>query len=162
MGDQYGFFGDSKLFMFCGGALFSEMNGRSKMIMDEEAFNSLHRYYTTEFLNEPPGKRLYGDFLEEAFMAHIGHDIRGGERELFYKNNHNRIMALSLKNDRVVPTSGIMNALGDSYDKILEEIDFPFDYSHESPFPFGGKGDQKDVYHHFCKLFDRAAAFLEE
>jgi hypothetical protein len=38
--DVEGHFDHSKLFMFCGGALFNEMNGSSRMIMDGDTFRT--------------------------------------------------------------------------------------------------------------------------
>lgn len=162
MGDHNGFFERSKLFMFCGGSFFSEMNGRSKMIMDEDAFEALQRYYKNDFLNDYQGRRLYGDAAEQAFVAHIAYGLNFREREIFYEENYSRIKAISLKNDRVVPTSGIIHALGRRHENILEEIDFPFAYTHESPFPNYGKGDYEDVNSCFSNVFSRAADFLKE
>ena len=45
-----GIVSNSRLFMFCGGAFFSEMNGVSKMIMDETAFEKISNYYNDEFV----------------------------------------------------------------------------------------------------------------
>jgi hypothetical protein len=38
-------FSDSRLFMFCGGSVFSNMNGVSKLIMDSKAYNRVYSYY---------------------------------------------------------------------------------------------------------------------
>ena len=39
MGNPDKLFSQSKLFMFCGGSVFSNMNGSSKLIMDSQAFD---------------------------------------------------------------------------------------------------------------------------
>ena len=45
IGNPEGLYTDSRLFLFCGGALFDEMNGVSRLIMDQPAFRSLRDYY---------------------------------------------------------------------------------------------------------------------
>ena len=40
---------NSKLFLFCGGCQFSEMQGTSRLIMDSQAFAKLRRYYLVDF-----------------------------------------------------------------------------------------------------------------
>ena len=59
-----------------------------------------------------------------------------------------------------MPTTGVIKALGKASDKILEEIDFPFQYSHQIPFPFRSKADQRLVNQAFDSIFSKAAAFL--
>jgi len=39
LGNPEGLFTDSRLFLFCGGAFFDDMDGESKLIMDQKAFN---------------------------------------------------------------------------------------------------------------------------
>lgn len=43
------------------------------------------------------------------------------------------------KRDGVILTEGVIGALRKSSFKILKELDFPFDYSHEIPFGSIGK-----------------------
>lgn len=59
-----------------------------------------------------------------------------------------------------MPTNGVIKALGKASDKILEELDFPFSYSHQIPFPFRAKIDQTLVNREFNNIFSKAAAFL--
>ena len=157
--DVEGHFDNSKLFMFCGGALFNEMNGSSRMIMDGDTFRSLKNYFTTKFIFPQYEKRIIGDNLENAFIAHIDKDLCKDRRESFYRKNSYRICIISLKNDTVIPTSGIRSALGKDAQHCIEEMDFPFKYSHENPFPEGEKIAAERKYH-FEKVFSRAAEFL--
>ncbi|MCI1780050.1 MAG: DUF6051 family protein [Bacteroidales bacterium] len=46
------FFSNSKLFMFCGGAVFNFMDGASRSIMDKKSFEKLYSYYTNEWFKE--------------------------------------------------------------------------------------------------------------
>ena len=156
MSNPEGYFSDSKLFMFCGGSLFSEMNGNSKRIMDKDSFVSMHNYYVKLFRQE---SRRIRDYIEEAFISHISKDMLPKLREGFYRKNSGRVMAISLKKDRVIPTSGIKMALeGGEID--IEEMDFPFSYSHETPFP-NNIGQNSEVDSWFYKVFSKAANFLK-
>ena len=87
-------------------------------------------------------------------------DVLQEYRESFFQKACNRIKAISLKKDVVMPTNGVIKALGKASDKILEELDFPFSYSHQIPFPFRAKIDQTLVNREFNNIFSKAAAFL--
>lgn len=154
-------FDDTRLFMFGGGSIFSEMDGNARDIMDKEAFESLQRYYKNDFLEQRSLPSSYkNDFLEEAFKAMIRPDVLQEYRESFFQRACNRIRAISLKKDLVMPTSGVIKALGRISDKILEEIDFPFLYSHQQPFPLRAKADSVLINQSFLGIFNKAAAFL--
>lgn len=43
-------FTDTRLFMFCGGSIFSEMDGNARDIMDKEAFAKVRHYFRHDFL----------------------------------------------------------------------------------------------------------------
>lgn len=154
-------FTDTRLFMFCGGSIFSQMNGSARDILDKEAFDRLQHYFRNDFLerlNIPSSFR--NDFLEEAFKAMIQPDVLTDYRETFFGCACNRIRAISLKNDVVMPTTGIISALGAASGKILREFDYPFPYSHQVPFPLTGKTDHELVRQSFDQTFGEAAAFL--
>lgn len=154
-------FNDTRLFMFCGGSIFSQMNGNARDIMDKEAFDSLQRFYRHDFLeNRSLPTSFKNDFLEQAFKAMIRPDVLQDYRESFFEKACNRIKAISLKKDIVMPTGGIIKALGKASDRILEEMDFPFSYSHQTPFPFRKKENQSLVDQAFHTVFSKAAAFL--
>lgn len=154
-------FNDTRLFMFCGGSIFSEMDGNARDIMDKDAFDSLQRFYRHDFLeNRSLPTSFRNDFLEQAFKAMIRPDVLQEYRESFFQKACNRIKAISLKKDVVMPTNGVIKALGKASDKILEELDFPFSYSHQIPFPFRAKIDQTLVNREFNNIFSKAAAFL--
>ena len=151
------YFSDSKMFMFCGGSLFSEMDGSSKKIMDRESFASIQNYYTKLFQRE---SRRIKDYIEEVFMSHLSADMFRVLREGFYRRNSDRVMAISLKRDTVMPTSGIRMAMeGCDTNTRLEEFDFPFNYSHEAPFPVDIRKDS-EASGWFEKVFSKAAVFF--
>lgn len=154
-------FASTRLFMFCGGSIFSEMNGNARDILDKEAFERLHHYFRNDFLRMhtlPHACRH--DFLERAFKAMIRPDVLTDYRELFFRKACHRIKAVSLKKDIVMPTGGIIKALGKTSERILEEMDFPFPYSHQVPFPVHTKTDPTLIERAFTTLFGKAAAFL--
>lgn len=146
--------------MFCGGSLFGEMNGNSRMIMDKVSFNLLNSYYRNQFIYEYIPKEKV-DNIDEAFLAHIDKELKQKERYAFYKKAQNRIRAISLKNDVVIPSSGIRNAMGSIWKSCLKELDFPFKYSHQAPFPTIGKGGSCELDYWFDKVFSDAALFLK-
>lgn len=154
-------FDDTRLFMFCGGSIFNEMDGNARDIMDKEAFESVQNYYRHDFLERRQLPTSFqNDFLEQAFKAMIREDLMRDYRESFFQRACNRIRAISLKKDVVMPTYGVIKALGHISGKILEEMDFPFPYSHQIPFPFRSKTDQTLVNQSFLHVFGKAAAFL--
>jgi pimeloyl-ACP methyl ester carboxylesterase len=156
-----GMFDDTKLFMFCGGSIFSEMNGNARDILDKEAFDRLQHYFLNDFLARtdiPPAFK--NDDLERAFKAMIEPNVLKEYRESFFKRACNRIRAVSLKHDVVMPTAGIIAALGEASSKILKELDFPFTYSHQIPFPMTGHTDPELIRRAFDRTFGEAAAFL--
>ena len=59
-----------------------------------------------------------------------------------------------------MPTLGVIKAFGNISNKILEEMDFPFPYSHQIPFPFRNKSYQTLANQSFLNVFRKAAAFL--
>lgn len=156
-----GLFTDTKLFMFCGGSIFSEMNGSARDILDKEASDRLMSYYINDFSKEHPMPfSEKGISLEEAFRMMLSPDAMRNKRESFFQSTVQRIQAISLKKDIVIPTEGVIRALGKSSLKILKELDFPFEYSHQIPFPAHPKGDKEEVNRAFKQVFSQAAEFL--
>lgn len=154
-------FTTSRLFMFCGGSIFSEMNGNARDILDQEAFERLRHYFRYDFLRKQTLPRPFRpDFLEQAFKAMIRPDVLAEYRESFFQKASLRIKAISLKKDRVMPTEGIIKALGKTSAKILEEMDFPYPYSHQIPFPAGSQIEPSLLNGAFIRIFSQAAAFL--
>ncbi|MDF9831103.1 DUF6051 family protein [Parabacteroides sp. PF5-6] len=155
-------FSHTRLFMFCGGSIFSEMNGNARDIMDKESYERMTSFYLNDFLhqNNLP-HRSPGDRLEKAFKAMIRPDFMREERESFFRQACHRIKAISLKKDIVVPTAGIIKALGKTSGKILEELDFAFPYSHQTPFPMHHPAvDKEEVNKAFESVLGKAALFL--
>ena len=154
-------FSDTHLFMFCGGSIFSEMDGNARDIMDKEAFESIQKYYRHDFLEQRLLPTTFkNDFMEQAFKTMIREDVMQDHRETFFQRACNRIRAISLKKDKVMPTLGVVKAPGNISNKILDEMDFPFPYSHQIPFLSRSQTDQTLVNQSFLNVFGKAAAFL--
>ena len=152
-------FTNSRLFMFCGGSIFSQMNANARDILDNVANDKIQHYFNTDFLTEY-STSSDDNLLEKAFKSMIRPDVLADFREGFFQETKKRIRSVSLKNDTVIPTSGIVTALGRSSDEIVEEMDFPFPYSHQWPFPLTTKGNKEVINETFREVFDKAANFL--
>lgn len=154
-------FADSKLFMFCGGSIFSSMFGQSRGIMDKEAFNTLLEFYEHDFSDKNVGES-FRDKALRAFNSMISPERNRRERTGFFKKMGSRLSGVSLRRDFVIPYRGIEKALGEknAHSKI-DLIDFDFEYTHENPFPTTGLNSQtKDVDKSFNLIFGKAAGFL--
>jgi pimeloyl-ACP methyl ester carboxylesterase len=157
---------DSKLFMFCGGTLFSRMNGNSRDIMDQESFGRLQDFFLNDFIKGNKKMREFSpahkeDFLEKAFKSMLSFAKYRDFRESFFEEAKNRIKAITLKQDTVIPTIGVREAIGAAgVNEIVEEWDFPYEYSHQIPFPMHDRIAPEVVQQSFLNLFNRAAAFL--
>jgi hypothetical protein len=157
---------DARLFMFCGGTLFSRMDGNSRDIMDCESFQKLRNYLLIDFIERkkiisglPTGKEE--DAIEKAFKAMLAFAQYRSYRESFFQESQSRVRAVTLKKDTVIPTLGVAEAFGEkSAPAILEEIDFPYEYSHQVPFPTHTRVAPEIVQQSFSYLFDKAATFL--
>lgn len=150
-------FSKSKLFMFCGGSIFSKMNGNARDIMDSDANTRLQYFYQNDFIKE---KGAESDFIQKAFKAIIRPDRLKKFRENFFEQEQSRIRAVSLAQDIVMTTNGIVSALGKSSGRILDELDFPYSYSHQWPFPLNTKTDKMLINASFQNVFNRAGSFL--
>lgn len=156
-----GYFTDTKLFTFCGGSIFENMNGSSKDIMDQSAFDTIHDYYLNDFIKSS------GDALRDSFKSLVSRNCMQKERESFFSRAKSRIKMVTLKQDIVIPTMGALNAVGTSNSSIVEELDFPFQYTHQIPFPSPRKATEKAseihpqvIFENFRRIFDKAETFI--
>lgn len=153
-------FTDSKLFMFCGGSIFSSMFGESRSIMDKPAFNRLMDFYTHDF-DADKDKYLVQDNGFQSFFSMISPDKNEKSRLDFFKKMGSRIAGISLQKDIVIPYEGVKKALGEQLAKLqVRNIDFDFEYTHENPFPATGKANPLEINQAFNTVFSEAAAFL--
>lgn len=168
MDDSAGFFDESRLFMFCGGPVFNRMSPVRKSIIDSEANIALYSFFL-EHLDSylKKDKRLAHYFSPQhsegmVFKAMLDYNKMIEFREEKLRNISPRLKALALKKDLVVPPYEVLNTLKGTERDIPVEVqivDFPFQYSHENPFPVSDNiVDQ--VEKGFQEVFCTAARFF--
>lgn len=160
MANPEGLFSDSKLFIFCGGGIFSSMFGESRSIMDKTAFKNLFSFYMNDFKNEK-GMEFRNDKMLDSFNSMISTDRNQKERETFFRKMGKNLRGISLSNDKVMPYYGVSGALGNKCAKnYFQVMDFPYSYTHENPFPLLNNGLSNEVDSSFLTVFKQAAEFL--
>jgi len=153
-------FSDSKLFIFCGGGIFSSMVGQSRSIMDKKAFHQLYDYYLTHF-TKSANPDQENDSMFESFNCMISSERNQSKRELFFKRLGSKLKGISLLNDQVMSFHGIPEALGINCARNrFKRLDFSFSYTHENPFPVGALFDSTEVDNGFNKVFSEIADFF--
>jgi hypothetical protein len=166
MGNPENLFSGSRLFIFCGGSVFSNMQGASKLIMDSYAFDKVYSYYLNDFEKSITGKGPLVEFLRSsqigmAFRSMIDLGRFRTFRENILKKLKDQIHAVSLLKDTVIPSNGVVATLGSLRKREVVEVwDFPYTYSHENPFPVLDLPFSKKVDYCFERLFSEARSFL--
>ena len=158
----------SKLFMFCGGSVFSNMNGESKLIMDKLAFDKVYNYYMDVFETDIMEKNNVLNMLASgnvgmAFRAMIDFRRLRRLRDSGFRKLQDRIYAVALRRDTVIPCDGIIKTVSAGScipGKNIEVWDFNYGYSHENPFPLLPKPLSMEVDSSFERLISRASLFL--
>lgn len=168
MADQQSLFRNSKLFMFCGGSVFSNMKGASRLIMDNEAYNRVYSYYMQDFEKEiENGRKIMDRILSTrvgmTFRSMIDFSRFRKFREKSLSAMGDRIFSVGLAKDTVIPADGIVDTLKFSSGRKAGQVetwDFQYNYSHENPFPVYKTAEKRLVDNSFMKLISHAAAFL--
>jgi Family of unknown function (DUF6051) len=168
MGDPENLFSDSRLFMFCGGSVFSNMRGTSKLIMDSLAYEKVYSFYMTDFEEEIKGKSPFVDYICNsqigmAFRSMIDLERFRKFRENVLRRVKEQTRSIALSKDTVIPAKGIiktMNSITLKKNYPAEVWDFPFPYSHENPFPIFDTPLSLLVDRSFERLFSTASLFL--
>lgn len=151
--------GRSKLFLFCGGSVFSRMYGTSRSIMDKNAYERLYNFYTTDFYSHSNTTDKSGGLLN-AFSSMLDVKNNTTDRIGFFRNLKNRFRCVALAQDRVIPFEGIREAIGEENLTNTELLDFGYSYNHENPFPLFTNSLKNDVNAAFERIFSNATAFL--
>ena len=156
-------FSDSKAFLFCGGATFDQMDGRSKSILDDRAFSTLRAFIRRTAAPPDPGGADHSsmDAFWDAFLQMVSLERFNRYRDRILANIGRKIKAVGLKIDKVIPGNAIYQTLGSGpYNRQVQIADFNFAHSHETPFPISGNVNQADVEKAFHYVFSQAAQFL--
>lgn len=169
LSDYKGYFTNTKVCLFCGGAVFNRLSPVSKYILDSEASVALYSYLVEHLSNMLKRDDLLnhyidGDHVEgKVFHSMLDYNRMRDFREELFRKNEGDIYAISLRQDRVIPSFEIMNTLKGAYRDIaitVDELDFDYSYSHENPFPVGKNSDTVAVQRAFDMVFDRVTGFL--
>ncbi|MDD4645156.1 MAG: DUF6051 family protein [Bacteroidales bacterium] len=161
-------FSESKSFLFSGGSSFQQMKGISRYIMDAQAFDRLEE----TFIRQDPKavmpklsiERL-NDFsqLWSSFMAMLRLDRFQTFRDRSFHKMRDQISAIGLTKDKVIPANSILQTLcgTKNRNKIqMSILDFPYQYSHENPFPIGHEEIRSLVNQSFLQVFGKVVQFL--
>jgi hypothetical protein len=168
MGNPENLFSESSLFMFCGGSVFSNMKGTSKLIMDSLAYDKIYSYYLNDFESNLNYKNPFFEFLRStqigmAFRSMIDLGRFRTFRENILGKLKGQIRSVALKKDVVIPANGIVNTLTawtGSNNNQVDVWDFPYPYSHENPFPVFNNESASEVDRCFRRLLTEAGSFL--
>jgi hypothetical protein len=166
MGNPQDLFNTSKLFIFSGGSVFSNMKGTSKLIMDSRAFDRIYNYYLNDFEEKLKVRNPLTDFLRNsqiglAFRSMIDTSRLKSFRETTLNHIRHRIHSVTLLKDSVIPAKGVVSTLRNSKrNDIVEVWDFPYEYTHENPFPLFDNMLSQKVDRCFEDLFLSAKSFL--
>ncbi len=168
MSNPRDYYRNSKAFLFCGGATFDKMNGTSKFILDKQAGKTLHRFFIRRFRRElKRDQRLQsivkntkaGNFFQS--MLH-SRRMRKFREERFYELR-GQIKVVALLKDHVMPAATIIRTLQGKRKNIpiqVNVLDYPYKYTHETPFPVKEKRMQQQIEEAFFNTFGLAAGFL--
>ncbi len=163
-----GLLSNSRLFLFCGGSRFSEMYGTSRLIMDNQAFSCLRKFYIVDFLRElktvsPFSTYIRNSAFGNAFHAMISPDCLKSFRESTLQKLSEQIRVIALQKDKVIPAKYIQSTfegIKNNVKSMVEVLDFPYEYSHEVPFPVLNTPNYLQVDQCFERVFGSVVDFL--
>ncbi|MDR2459231.1 MAG: DUF6051 family protein [Deltaproteobacteria bacterium] len=169
MTNEESLFSDSKLVAFCGGPTFNRLSPVSKFILDSEANVLLYSYlveHLDSHIKNDPQLALY---LENSarpvgrnFKTMLNYKVDLEYREDKFRQLSNKILAITLKKDEVVHPYEVVGTLNGSKRDIpirIIDMDPPYPYRHEDPFPITLKIGEK-VTETFHELFAPICEFL--
>ncbi|MFB6342872.1 DUF6051 family protein [Saccharicrinis sp. FJH62] len=157
-----GIFDASKLFMFCGGSVFNQMDGVSKYIMDSVAFDRVINYYGEAIdenrrENKPVRQILKDTQLGESFYSMTSLDRLNRLKKDVFSKIRDQIQVLGLLKDKVIPSESIKKTLKGCRMSFLNP---DYNYTHENPFPMVKNQNSGIINRTFNIVMDQAAGFL--
>lgn len=169
MTDANGYFSKSRLCMFCGGAVFNRLSPVSKFILDSEANVSLYSFVVEHLESHMKRDKMLRHYLSDShpeginFRSMLNYKTFTDFREKRFREMQDRIYAVTLEKDSVVPAYEVINTLQGIKRDIpikVDILDFPFPYKHEDPFPaLASIADAVDE--EFIKAFEMMCNFLK-
>ncbi len=162
------YFDNSKVSFFCGGAVFNRLSPVSKYILDSEANIALYSFlveHIRKHLEHDTHLKHYinGPHHEgTVFYSMLDYKVMRGYREELFRQASNDFMAITLKNDSIIPSYEVINTLQGAARNIpvpVDIYDFPFAYTHEAPFPPIEK-EQELIDKEFRTIFEQISRFI--
>ncbi len=159
-------FSDSRFMLFGGGSVFSEINGTSRLIMDQQAFENLHYFYLHEKYWASNSSNSFQELMNteeygSAFRSMLSNSSLKNKRQDAFDDYNGRIKVISMIKDQVFPFKKIISAFKKNMSSTIETLDSPFHYTHENPFPVSSKACVSKVTDDlFDKIFFRASQFF--
>ncbi len=170
MANYKGYFTESKVCLFCSGTVLNRASPSSKFILDSEANVAIYSYLAEHFdtfLRKDPVLSHYiedGHFEGKVFRSMLEYQKLRDFREEQFRKVENDFYAVALRKDFVIPFFEVINTLQGAMRDInikVDEFDFPYNYSHENPFPINA-ADPALVNQHFNEVFGRVGDFLKD
>jgi hypothetical protein len=169
MTDIGGYLNDANFVAFCGGPTFNRLCPVSKFILDSEASLQVYSYlveHLESHIKKDPALASYLKNNESPLGRNIktmlNYHVDLQYREEKFRELAPRFLAVTLKNDTVVPPYEVVGTLKGIRRDIpitVYEEDPPYPLRHEDPFPIATKkGDEIDATFH--KLFKLMGEFL--
>jgi hypothetical protein len=162
-------FEKSRLFIFCGGATFNRYSPVTKFILDSEANVELYSYAIEHLDSHLKHDKRLGHFLGNdhlegtCFRSMLNYKTLKDFREMSFRSMSDRIAAIGLIQDTVIPPYEMMNTLkGSSLDISIrvDTLDFDYPYKHEDPFQPVPKYNDL-LMTSYTDVFDTVAEFLQ-
>ncbi len=169
MTNKDGYLDNSRFVAFCGGAVFNRLSPVSKFILDSEANVSLYSYLVEHLESHLKRDKVMahhlGDNYPEGinFRSMLDYKVLTKHREDKFRQMADRIYAVLLEQDTVIPPYEVINTLQGSRRDIpmkVDILDFPYKYKHEDPFP-ALTGIAEEVDKAFLETFAPIAEFLK-
>lgn len=168
MTNEKGYFSDSKYATFCGGAVFNRLSPVSRFILDSEANVALYSFAVEHLESHIKRDPMLGHYFTETtvgrnFATMLNYNTRTTEREELYRSMSDRFYGITLKQDTIIPYYEVMNTMQGSARDIpikIEILDYPYNYTHEDPFPSLEK-IKDEVDKQFRLTFDKIGEFLK-
>ncbi|MEZ5069549.1 MAG: DUF6051 family protein [Bacteroidales bacterium] len=164
-----GRFDETRVLLFCAGATFNRFAPVSKFILDSEANVALYSFLVEHFDRILEKDSLLRHYIREdhpegrVFQAMLDYQKMREFRENLLRRSEGQFYAITLRQDRVIPSFEVMNTLQGAYRDIrirVDEMDFARPCIHENPFPAKGV-DSHRVDEDFERVFGRVCAFLD-
>lgn len=158
---------NTKAVLFCGGSTFDMMNGTSRYILDSAAVKTLRYYFSNLDFMASIDEKLQSFFKNLKagvyFRSMMNSNILNKIRSTRLHDLKNQFLALALHKDTVIPAKAINETFSQFPNEKASNVkvfDFPYEYTHENPFPINKKDIEEAVTTAFNQIFDLAAMYL--